>query len=84
VILLQVLEDVCNKQGFQAIDYDLKHHNHILDLTTTIRFSNLPNKAMLEMVEAEKKREESVVTVGLLLEDGNIHALYIQAHIDIQ
>ncbi|XP_075979255.1 tether containing UBX domain for GLUT4 [Anticarsia gemmatalis] len=67
---LQVLEDVCHKQGFQASDYDLKHHNHILDLTTTIRFSNLPNKAMLEMVEAEKKRKESNVTIGLQLEDG--------------
>ncbi|CAH0584307.1 unnamed protein product [Chrysodeixis includens] len=68
--ILQVLEDVCHKQGFQPSNYDLKHHNHILDLTTTIRFSNLPNKAMLEMVEAEKKREETIVTIGLQLEDG--------------
>ncbi|XP_063828194.1 tether containing UBX domain for GLUT4 [Ostrinia nubilalis] len=69
-IILQVLEDVCQKQGFQATDYDLKHHNHILDLTTSIRFSNLPNKAMLEMVETERKREETMVTIGLMLEDG--------------
>lgn len=67
---LQVLEDVCHKQGFQPSEYDLKHHNRILDLTTTLRFSNLPNKAMLEMVEAEKKRKESNVTIGLQLEDG--------------
>ncbi|KAL0822516.1 hypothetical protein ABMA28_004567 [Loxostege sticticalis] len=69
-IILQVLEDVCQKQGFQATDYDLKHHNHILDLTTSIRFSNLPNKAMLEMVETDRKREETMVTIGLMLEDG--------------
>ncbi|CAH0694121.1 unnamed protein product [Spodoptera exigua] len=69
-IILQVLEDVCRKQGFEPSDYDLKHHNHVLDLTTTIRFSNLPNKAMLEMVEAERKRQESNVTIGLQLEDG--------------
>ncbi|CAB3251643.1 unnamed protein product [Arctia plantaginis] len=68
--ILQVLEDVCSKQGFQPSDYDLKHHNHILDLTTTIRFSNLPNKATLEMVEADTKRRESNVTIGLQLEDG--------------
>ncbi|KAM3966275.1 tether containing UBX domain for GLUT4 isoform 1-T2 [Aphomia sociella] len=68
--ILQVLEDVCMKQGFQPTDYDLKHHNHILDLTTTVRFSNIPNKATLEMVETEKRRQESNVTIGLLLEDG--------------
>lgn len=66
------MEDTCRKQGFQPSDYDLKHHNRILDLTTTIRFSNLPNKATVEMVEADRKREESNVTVGLLLEDGKI------------
>ncbi|KAL4707690.1 hypothetical protein ACJJTC_014871 [Scirpophaga incertulas] len=69
--MLQVLEEVCKKHDFQAVDYNLKHHNHILDLTTTIRFSNLPNKALLEMVESEKKRVETIVTVGLLLEDGD-------------
>ncbi|XP_034831520.1 tether containing UBX domain for GLUT4 [Maniola hyperantus] len=68
--ILQLLEDVCAKHGFQPTDYDLKHHNHILDLTTTVRFCNLPNKAMLEMVEAERKRIESNVTVGLMLNDG--------------
>ncbi|XP_039755286.1 tether containing UBX domain for GLUT4 isoform X1 [Pararge aegeria] len=68
--ILQLLEDVCAKQGFQPTDYDLKHHNHLLDLTTTVRFCNLPNKAVLEMVEAEKKRVESNVTVGLMLNDG--------------
>lgn len=68
--ILQILEDACLKHGFQPSDYDLKHHNHLLDLTTTIRFSNLPNKATVEMVEAERKREENNVTIGLLLEDG--------------
>ncbi|CAG4947717.1 unnamed protein product [Parnassius apollo] len=68
--ILQVLEDVCAKQGFQPEDYDLKHHNKVLDLTTTIRFCNLPNKAMLEMVEAEKRRVESNVTIALLLDNG--------------
>ncbi|KAI8426249.1 hypothetical protein MSG28_005153, partial [Choristoneura fumiferana] len=47
--ILQVLEDVCAKQGFRPTEYDLKHHNHVLDPTTTIRWSNLPNRATLEM-----------------------------------
>lgn len=68
--ILQLLEDVCAKQGLEPNDYDLKHHKHILDLTTTVRFCNLPNKAFLEMVEAEKKRVESNVTIGLTLNDG--------------
>ncbi|XP_046968534.1 tether containing UBX domain for GLUT4 [Vanessa cardui] len=68
--ILQLLEDVCAKQGLEPNDYDLKHHKHILDLTTTVRFCNLPNKAFLEMVEAEKKRVESNVTIGLMLNDG--------------
>ncbi|KAJ2944380.1 hypothetical protein O0L34_g18382 [Tuta absoluta] len=69
--ILQVLEDACAKHGFEATQYDLKHHNHVLDLSTTLRFSNLPNKATLEMVEAERIRNETNVTIGLLLEDGD-------------
>lgn len=67
---MKVLEDVCAKQGFRPTEYDLKHHNHILDPTTTIRWSNLPNRATLEMVEAERTRQETNVVIGLLLEDG--------------
>ncbi|XP_028031112.1 tether containing UBX domain for GLUT4 [Bombyx mandarina] len=68
--MLQILEDACQKQGFQPSDYNLKFHNQIMDLTTTIRFSNVPNRATLEMVECETRREESIVTIGLMLEDG--------------
>lgn len=46
-----------------------------MDLTNTIRFSNLPNKATLEMVETDRKREEVNVTVGLQLEDGEFFSL---------
>ncbi|CAK1556271.1 unnamed protein product [Leptosia nina] len=67
---LQVLENVCEKHGYQPSKYDLKHHNIIVDLTSTMRFCNIPNKAILEMVEAERTRVESNVTVGLLLIDG--------------
>lgn len=71
------MEDVCHKQGFQPSDYDLKHHNHTLDLTSTVRFSNLPNRATLELVEVDKKREEVNVTIGLTLEDGIVISIII-------
>ncbi|XP_045515955.1 tether containing UBX domain for GLUT4 [Pieris brassicae] len=77
---LQVLEDVCEKHGYQPNEYNLKHHNIIVDLTSTIRFCNIPNKAILEMVEAEKKRIESNVTVGLLLDDGERRTAEFSPH----
>lgn len=46
-----------------------------MDLTTTIRFSNVPNRATLEMVECETRREESIVTIGLMLEDGKYNKI---------
>ncbi|XP_047504565.1 tether containing UBX domain for GLUT4 [Pieris napi] len=77
---LQVLEDVCEKHGYQPNEYNLKHHNIIVDLTSTIRFCNIPNKAILEMVEAVRKRVESNVTVGLLLDDGERRTAEFSPH----
>ncbi|XP_047993433.1 tether containing UBX domain for GLUT4 [Leguminivora glycinivorella] len=67
---LQVLEDVCEKQGFQPDEYGLKHYNQIIDLTSTLRWSNIPNKATLEMVESDRSRHETNVTIGLQFADG--------------
>ncbi|XP_046995086.1 tether containing UBX domain for GLUT4 [Schistocerca americana] len=69
--ILQVLEEVCHKHGFQAEEYDIKHHNHVLDLTSAIRFSGLPNNAQLEMAPIAKQRKESEVTVALQSESGS-------------
>ncbi|CAG9818454.1 unnamed protein product [Phaedon cochleariae] len=69
--LLQVLEEVCKKQSFDAGEYDLKHHNKVLDTTTTFRFSGLPNNAQLEMAPASKLRLESEITLAVNLENGN-------------
>ncbi|XP_069701484.1 tether containing UBX domain for GLUT4 [Periplaneta americana] len=69
--ILQVLEEVCNKQGFDSEEYVIKHHNHILDTNAIIRFSGLPNNAQLEMATAKTKRQETNVTIGLQVENGN-------------
>lgn len=69
--ILQVLEEVCRKHGFKAEEYDIKHHNHVMDLTSAIRFSGLPNNAQLEMAPIAKQRKESEVTVALQSESGS-------------
>lgn len=43
----------------------------MLDTTTTVLFSGLPNNAQLELTPALKIRQESDVTIALNLESGN-------------
>ncbi|XP_023015144.2 tether containing UBX domain for GLUT4 [Leptinotarsa decemlineata] len=68
--ILQVLEEVCRKQQLKPEEFDLKHHNKILDTTTTFRFSGLPNNAQLELVPATKLRCETEITLAVNLENG--------------
>ncbi|XP_053393564.1 tether containing UBX domain for GLUT4-like [Mercenaria mercenaria] len=69
--LLQVLEDVCQKQKFlPPEDYKLIHGRTTLDLTLSVRYANLPNNAKLELVKAEKSRAETEVLIALQLENG--------------
>ncbi|GIY16386.1 tether containing UBX domain for GLUT4 [Caerostris darwini] len=68
--ILQVLEEACKKQKINAMDFELRHHNRILDLSLPIRFANLPNNTLLEMRPASKSRADCLVTVALQLESG--------------
>ncbi|NXX95472.1 ASPC1 protein, partial [Centropus bengalensis] len=49
-VLLQVLEEVCRKQGGSPGEYGLKFQRSVLDLSLQWRFARLPNNAKLEMV----------------------------------
>ncbi|CAG9771038.1 unnamed protein product [Ceutorhynchus assimilis] len=69
--ILQIIEEVCKKQGLNPIEYDIKHHNKILDTTATFRFSGLPNNAQLELAVAVKNREEGDITLAVNLENGS-------------
>uniref|UniRef100_A0A8C7X7Q3 ASPSCR1 tether for SLC2A4, UBX domain containing n=1 Tax=Oryzias sinensis TaxID=183150 RepID=A0A8C7X7Q3_9TELE len=71
--LLQVLEEVCGKNGFNPDEYGLKFQRTVLDLTRPWRFANLPNNAKLEMVTSSRKQAaaESQVRVALQMEDGS-------------
>ncbi|EZA47484.1 Tether containing UBX domain for GLUT4 [Ooceraea biroi] len=68
--ILQVLEEVCQKQGYSVDDYDIKHNRQILDPNTIFRFTGLPNNAQLEMVACKKARSVSNVTIGIQPENG--------------
>ncbi|XP_062540802.1 tether containing UBX domain for GLUT4 [Armigeres subalbatus] len=68
--ILEVLEQVCSKFNFNALEFDLKHHSKIMDLSVMFRFSGLPNNALLEMVPATKVRTEQDIILVLQLEDG--------------
>ncbi|KAM3624631.1 uncharacterized protein V6R79_025811 [Siganus canaliculatus] len=69
--LLQVLEDVCKKHGFNPDDHGLKFQRTNVDLTLPWRFANLPNNAKLEMVTSTKKQADSQVRIALQMEDGS-------------
>lgn len=62
---------MCKKHELDPNEYDVKHHNKVLDTTATFRFSGLPNNAQLELKEAVKKRAESEITLAVSLEDGS-------------
>ncbi|XP_053660474.1 tether containing UBX domain for GLUT4 [Anopheles marshallii] len=68
--MLEILETVCRKYNFPQDEYDLLHHNKVLDLTTMFRFAGVPNNALLEMAKAKQIRTEDDVIVQLQLEDG--------------
>lgn len=68
--ILQIIEEVCKKHGYKPEEYDIKHHRTVLDTTSILRFSGLPNNAQLELIEAQKSRKESDVVLGIHLEDG--------------
>ncbi|XP_066250223.1 tether containing UBX domain for GLUT4 [Euwallacea similis] len=69
--ILQIIEEVCRKQGLNPIEYDVKHHSKVLDTTHSFRFSGLPNNACLELMAAKKNREEGDVALAVNLENGS-------------
>ncbi|XP_066237685.1 tether containing UBX domain for GLUT4 isoform X2 [Saccopteryx leptura] len=72
-VLLQVLEDTCQRQDFNPSEYDLKFQRNVLDLSLQWRFANLPNNAKLEMVPASRSRKGTgnMVRIALQLDDGS-------------
>ncbi|NWT05792.1 ASPC1 protein, partial [Mionectes macconnelli] len=71
-VLLQVLEEVCRKQGGSPGEYGLKFQRSVLDLSLQWRFARLPNNAKLEMVPVSNRAEAgTTVRIALQLDDGS-------------
>ncbi|XP_076636960.1 tether containing UBX domain for GLUT4 [Colletes latitarsis] len=68
--ILQVLEEVCKKHGYDPDDYDVKHFHRVLDPNAILRFTGLPNNAQLELIPCTKKRSTLTVTIGIQLQNG--------------
>lgn len=68
--ILQVLSDVCAKHGYNVNEYDLKHHNTVLNPSAIFRFTGLVNNAQLQMIHRAEARLTSNVTIGIQLENG--------------
>ncbi|TFK05805.1 Tether containing UBX domain for GLUT4 [Platysternon megacephalum] len=71
--LLQILEEVCGLQNFNANEYDLKFQRSVLDLSLQWRFAKLPNNAKLEVVPISRNRAgtENRVQIALQLDSGS-------------
>ncbi|NXH15450.1 ASPC1 protein, partial [Bucco capensis] len=70
-VLLQILEEVCRKQGGSPSEYGLKFQRNVLDLSLQWRFARLPNNATLEMVPVTNRvATGNTVRIALQLDDG--------------
>ncbi|XP_042869638.1 tether containing UBX domain for GLUT4-like [Penaeus japonicus] len=68
--ILQIIEDACTKHGFNPDQYDLKHLRRVLDTSSSMRYSGLPNNCQLELIESAVPRTASSVTVNIATDDG--------------
>lgn len=68
--ILQIIEDACKKHGFNPDQYDLKHLRRVLDTSSSMRYSGLPNNCQLELIESAVPRTASSVTVNIATDDG--------------
>lgn len=73
-VLLQVLEQVCSKQKLDPTYHVLKHHNKVLDLDCSYRYSSLPQNARLDLEFTDRPRsKEGTVVLAVQTEDGSRH-----------
>lgn len=69
--ILQIIEEVCKKQGLNSDDYEIIFQKRRLDVTLTFRLSGIPMNAQLELKKLDVPRRVSDVIIVLQLEDGS-------------
>uniref|UniRef100_A0A672KJZ2 ASPSCR1 tether for SLC2A4, UBX domain containing n=1 Tax=Sinocyclocheilus grahami TaxID=75366 RepID=A0A672KJZ2_SINGR len=74
--LLQVLEDVCKKHGFNPDEHGLKFQRLVLDLSLQWRFASLPNNAKLEMVVCSRPQTGAESAVCVCIESSRRTVVY--------
>ena len=68
--LCMSLEEACKQFELQASWHGLRHLKRSLDISTTVRLSNVPNNCTLELYRLDRERVPSSVRVALLLPGG--------------
>ena len=73
--LQAVMETACSKKGFDPASHILERNNKRVDLSSTVRFSGLPNNATVEMVKLSEEEaaiiiSKQVVSVCLQIPSG--------------
>ncbi|XP_042224399.1 tether containing UBX domain for GLUT4-like isoform X2 [Homarus americanus] len=68
--ILQIIEDACGKEKFDPDHYNLKHLRRLLDISSTVRYSGLPNKCQLELVKIDVPRTAKNVVVNIATDSG--------------
>lgn len=70
--IIEILEEVCKKQGFVPNEHELVYQKRSLDLTLTFRLSGISNNAVIDLKKLESgPRQFDNVTISLQLEDGS-------------
>jgi len=70
--LLAIKDTACTKKGLDPQMFTLEHKGKRVDLSSTVRFSGIPNNGTLELVELSQEEigKEEKVTVCLQLPSG--------------
>lgn len=70
--ILDMIDEVCKKQGLNSNEFDLIHQRKTLDISLTYRLSGIPNNAQLELKKLENgPRQFQNVTIALQMDDGS-------------
>ena len=69
--ILDIIEEVCKKQGLESNEHDVVFQRRHLDITLTLKLAGVPNNAMFELKKLDIPRKFEDVIIALQLEDGS-------------
>ena len=69
--ILDIIEEVCKKQGLDSNEYDVIFQRRRLDIALTLRLAGVPNNAQFELKKLDVPRQFADVIIALQLDDGS-------------